>query len=134
MHRENKKRKIIIFSLVGILLLMAVGYSAFKTNLNITGTSNITSVWDVRITNVKIKETSGLAENVGDLDSYTNLEANMEANFYEPGDYITYTVTVSNKGTLDAMLDSVKLNMPEQEVINFKVEGATSKEKLTSRK
>ena len=82
---------------------MAVGYSAFKTDLNITGTSNITSVWDVRITNVKIKETSGLAENVGDLDSYTNLEANMEANFYEPGDYITYTVTVSNKGTLDAM-------------------------------
>ena len=130
MHRENKKRKIIIFSLVGILLLMAVGYSAFKTDLNITGTSNITSVWDVRITNVKIKETSGLAENVGDLDSYTNLEANMEANFYEPGDYITYTVTVSNQGTLDAMLDSVKLNMPEQEVINFKVEGATSKEKL----
>ena len=130
MHREYKKRKIIIFSLIGILLLMAVGYSAFKTDLNISGTSNITSVWDVRITNVKIKETSGLAENVGDLDSYTNLEANMEANFYEPGDYITYTVTVSNKGTLDAMLDSVKLNMPEQEVINFKVEGATSKEKL----
>ena len=130
MHRENKKRKIIIFSLIGILLLMAVGYSAFKTDLNISGTSNITSVWDVRITNVKIKETSGLAENVGDLDSYTNLEANMEANFYEPGDYITYTVTVSNKGTLDAMLDSVKLNMPQQEVINFKVEGATSKEKL----
>ena len=130
MHRENKKRKIIIFSLLGILLLMVGGYAAFKTALNITGTSNITSVWDVRITNVKVKETSGLAENVGDLSSYTNLDASMEANFYEPGDYITYTVTVSNKGTLDAMLDSVKLNMPEQEVINFKVEGATSKEKL----
>ena len=28
MHREYKKRKIIIFSLIGILLLMAVGYSA----------------------------------------------------------------------------------------------------------
>ena len=130
MHREYKRRKIIIFSLIGILFLMVVGYSAFQTKLNISSTSNITSVWDVEITNVKIKEINGLAENVGDLDSYTNLEANMEANFYEPGDYITYTVTVSNKGTLDAMLDSVKLNMPEQEVINFKVEGATSKEKL----
>ena len=130
MHREYKRRKIIIFSLIGILFLMAVGYSAFQTKLNISSTSNITSVWDVEITNVKIKEINGLAENVGDLDSYTNLEANMEANFYEPGDYITYTVTVSNQGTLDAMLDSVKLNMPEQEVINFKVEGATSKEKL----
>ena len=130
MHRENKKRKIIIFSLLGILLLMVGGYAAFKTALNITGTSNITSVWDVRITNVKVKETSGLAENVGDLSSYTNLDASMEANFYEPGDYITYTVTVSNKGTLDAMLDSVKLNIPEQDVINFKVEGAISKDEL----
>ena len=130
MHREYKRRKIIIFSLIGILFLMAVGYSAFQTKLNISSTSNITSVWDVRITNVKIKETSGLAENVGDLDSYTNLEANMEANFYEPGDYITYIVTVSNLGTLDATLDSIKLNMPQEDVINFKVEGATSKEKL----
>ena len=54
----------------------------------------------------------------------------MEANFYEPGDYITYIVTVSNLGTLDATLDSIKLNMPQEDVINFKVEGATSKEKL----
>ena len=129
MHREYKRRKIIIFSLIGILLLMAVGYSAFQTKLNITSTSNITSVWDVEITSVQTKEINGLAENVYD-PTYTKLEANMEANFYEPGDYITYIVTVSNLGTLDATLDSIKLNMPSQDVINFKVEGATSKEKL----
>ena len=129
MHREYKKRKIIIFSLIGILLLMAVGYSAFQTKLNITSTSNITSVWDVEITNIQTKEINGLAENVYD-PTYTKLEANMEANFYEPGDYITYIVTVSNLGTLDATLDSIKLNMPQEDVINFKVEGATSKEKL----
>ena len=108
MHREYKKRKIIIFSLIGILLLMAVGYSAFQTKLNITSTSNITSVWDVEITNVQTKEINGLAENVYD-PTYTKLEANMEANFYEPGDYITYIVTVSNLGTLDATLDSIKI-------------------------
>ena len=129
MHREYKRRKIIIFSLIGILLLMAVGYSAFQTKLNITSTSNITSVWDVEITNIQTKEINGLAENVYD-PTYTKLEANMEANFYEPGDYITYIVTVSNLGTLDATLDSIKLNMPQEDVINFKVEGATSKEKL----
>ena len=129
MHREYKRRKIIIFSLIGILLLMAVGYSAFQTKLNITSTSNITSVWDVEITNIQTKEINGLAENVYD-PTYTKLEANMEANFYEQGDYITYIVTVSNLGTLDATLDSIKLNMPSQDVINFKVEGATSKEKL----
>ena len=129
MHREYKKRKIIIFSLIGILFLMAVGYSAFQTKLNISSTSNITSVWDVEITNVQTKEINGLAENVYD-PTFSKLEANMEANFYEPGDYITYIVTVSNLGTLDATLDSIKLNMPSQDVINFKVEGATSKESL----
>ena len=129
MHREYKKRKIIIFSLIGILFLMAVGYSAFQTKLNISSTSNITSVWDVEITNVQTKEINGLAENVYD-PTYTKLEANMEANFYEPGDYITCIVTVSNLGTLDATLDSIKLNMPSQDVINFKVEGTTSKESL----
>ena len=56
MHREYKKRKIIIFSLIGILFLMAVGYSAFQTKLNISSTSNITSVWDVKITNVQTKK------------------------------------------------------------------------------
>ena len=129
MYREYKKRKIIIFSLIGILFLMAVGYSAFQTKLNISSTSNITSVWDVEITNVQTKEINGLAENVYD-PTFSKLEANMEANFYEPGDYITYIVTVSNLGTLDATLDSIKLNMPQEDVINFKVEGATSKEKL----
>ena len=129
MHREYKRRKIIIFSLIGILFLMAVGYSAFQTKLNISSTSNITSVWDVEITNVQTKEINGLAENVYD-PTFSKLEANMEANFYEPGDYITYIVTVSNLGTLDATLDSIKLNMPSQDVINFKVEGATSKESL----
>ena len=108
---------------------MAVGYSAFNTKLNITGSSQITSIWDVEITNVKIKEVSGNAENVGDL-SYDKLNAYMEANFYEQNDSITYTVTVSNLGTLNATLDSIKLNMPPEDVINFKVDGATSRELL----
>ena len=54
----------------------------------------------------------------------------MEANFYEQNDSITYTVTVSNLGTLNATLDSIKLNMPPEDVINFKVDGATSRELL----
>ncbi len=108
---------------------MAVGYSAFNTKLNITGSSQITSIWNVEITNVKIKEVSGNAENVGDL-SYDKLNAYMEANFYEQNDSITYTVTVSNLGTLNATLDSIKLNMPPEDVINFKVDGATSRELL----
>ena len=38
MHRENKKRKIIIFSLIGILLCMADVYTALSTTIQIEGT------------------------------------------------------------------------------------------------
>ena len=46
----NKNRKnIIIGGLLALVLVMAVGYAAFATNLNITGTSTIDSKWDVHI-------------------------------------------------------------------------------------
>ncbi|MCI9586084.1 MAG: hypothetical protein HFH45_05595, partial [Bacilli bacterium] len=50
--RRNKKKKIVIISLIGILLLMTVGYAAFQTNLDIKGTSKVSSNWNVLITNV----------------------------------------------------------------------------------
>ena len=63
---NNKKRNIIIGSLCAVVLLMAVGYAAFQTVLNIQGTSNITSSWNVKITNVTSKNIVGTASNNGD--------------------------------------------------------------------
>ena len=47
MHRSKRKRNIIIFSLVGVLLCMAIGYAAFQTQLKVTGTTKVTSNWDI---------------------------------------------------------------------------------------
>lgn len=52
---KQNKRNIIIGSLCVIVLLMAVGYAAFQTVLNIQGTSNITSSWDINVTNIVSK-------------------------------------------------------------------------------
>ena len=52
MYRSKKKRNIIIVSLIGVLLCMVVGYAAFNTELKISGTSKVTSNWDIEITNV----------------------------------------------------------------------------------
>ena len=61
MRGSKKKRNIIIISLVGILLCMVVGYSAFQTKLEIKGTSKVTSNWDIEITNVTEGTPSGFA-------------------------------------------------------------------------
>ena len=126
---DKAKRKILIISLIGLLLIMAVSYAAFSSVLDIKGTSNITSNWDVEITKAEVGEIGGEAEN-GNGPTFDSLSATMEASFYTPGDYITYDLTVSNLGTLDAVLDSIKINLEDQDVILFNVEGLTAGEEL----
>ena len=130
MHKRlnRTKRNYIIMGLCAILLVMTIGYSAFSSKLDIKGSSMVTSKWDIEITDLQVKNTLGEAEDVS--HSFDTLTANMEADFYSPGDEITYEVTVSNLGTLDAVLDNIKINMDSQDIIQFKVDGITSGEEL----
>ena len=110
MHRSKKKRNIIIFSLVGVLLCMVVGYAAFQTRLEIKGTSKVTSNWNILITNVTDGEASGSAENAT-KPSWKDTSASMEANLYDKGDAMEYDVTIENKGTIDAKLNDILTNL-----------------------
>ena len=128
MYKNKRRRKIILGGLLCLLLIMTIGYSAFSSKLEIKGSSMVTSKWDIEITDLQVKNTLGEAEDVS--HSFDTLTANMEADFYSPGDEITYEVTVSNLGTLDAVLDNIKINMDSQDIIQFKVDGITSGEEL----
>ncbi|MEI3508120.1 MAG: InlB B-repeat-containing protein [Bacilli bacterium] len=130
MRRENKKRNKIIIGLISLLLLMTVGYAAFQTNLNIKGTSKISSNWNIRITNVTSGNKTGNAENAK-TPTWTNLTASMEANLYEKGDAMEYEVTVENKGTFDAKLEDIITNIKSNnEAIKISFSGYTKGEKL----
>ncbi len=130
-YRIRKKNSILIVSLCFVLLCMGVGYAAFSSKLDIKGVSSITSKWDIRITNVKTKQLIGSAENAKE-PTFGDLSAQMEANFYTPGDAAVYEITVANEGTIDAVLDSIKIDGPEQDVIVFSIDGINSKEELLS--
>ena len=67
MHRSKKKRNIIIFSLIGILMCMTIVYAAFQTKLEVKGTSKVTSNWDIEITNVTNGTPVGSGENAQTL-------------------------------------------------------------------
>ncbi|MEI3508910.1 MAG: hypothetical protein V8R01_07475 [Bacilli bacterium] len=128
---KSKKRNIIIGSLCAIVLLMAVGYAAFQTVLNIQGTSNITSSWDIKITNVTSKNIKGTASNNGD-PRCENLSATFKTNLQAPGDSIEYDITVTNNGNLNAKLDKYKLTDTNNEAIKFTQTGLTNGEVLTA--
>ena len=94
---KRKKNNIIIGSLLAIVLLMVVGYAAFSSALNISGTGSITSSWNIKITNVEVSNIVGDASD-GVGTTYEDLTATINSNLVSPGDSITYDVTVRNLG------------------------------------
>ena len=128
---KNKQRNIIIGSLCAVVLLMAVGYATFQTVLNIQGTSNITSSWNVKITNVTSKNIVGTASNNGD-PSFEELSATFKTSLQAPGDSIEYDITVTNAGSLDAQLDEITLSDTNNPAIKFTSSGMTKGDVITA--
>ena len=122
---RSKKNNLIILGLCSILLLMGIGYAAFSSKLNITGTSNITSTWDVRITNIE-SELHG-AEDIEEpsYDNTNGLYASFNTGLKRPGDYALYTVTIENRGSVDARIEKINTYYKENKYITFTLSGLT---------
>ena len=123
MNKRTKKHNLIILGLCSILLLMGIGYAAFSSKLNITGTSNITSTWDVRITNIE-SELYG-AEDIEEpsYDNTNGLYASFHTGLSKPGDYALYTVTIENRGDIDARIEKINSYYQENEYVTFTLSG-----------
>ena len=121
---RRKKNNLIILGLCSILLLMGIGYAAFSSMLNITGTSNISSNWDIRITNIE-SNLHGKATNAVEpsYDNENGLTASFSTNLVSPGDYAEYTVTVRNNGDIDATLTNIEITDSNNPAIIFETSG-----------
>ena len=124
MRQLSKKQKnnLIIGGLCCILLLMGIGYAAFSTQLKINGTSSISSEWKVLITDITSGSIVGGASNATE-PTHTETTATFSTNLVSPGDSITYTVKVENRGTIDATLSSIEVNTGNNEAIEFETSG-----------
>ena len=129
MYKNRKKRTIIIGSLLAILICMTIGYAAFSTQLEIAGSSTVTSNWDIQITGITPGTPNGTGENAV-APSYTATTATMEANLYAPGDAMTYEITIENKGTIDAVLDSITKSDSNNPAILFETSGVNEGDPL----
>ena len=101
---------------------MAVGYAAFSSQFKISGTSSVTSSWDVEITNIESTNVIGSATN-GSAPTYTKTTATFNTNLVSPGDSITYDVTVENKGSIDATLKTITKTDTNNSAILFETSG-----------
>ena len=132
---ESKHKNALIGALLAVVFVMAVGYAAFAQTLTINGSATIDSTWDVHFDDSKT-EGAGIVDAEAGLEgatapdggriSYTdtNHKANLSATLHQPGDKVTYTLTILNTGSIDAALHEPVLT----------VEGATAGTGLTQSK
>ena len=119
--RSKKKKNIMIIVLCFVLLLMGIGYAALSQRLTIGGTAKMQGVWDVRITNIQLSRKTGLAKD--NSHKYENLSASFQTETLAPGDMLEYTVSVSNRGNIDAKVSEINATLDGPEAIKYTVEG-----------
>lgn len=125
---EQKSKNILIGGLIAIVLVMAVGYAAFATQLNIGGTASVTSSWDVHIKSIAPGTPVGTAVNKSASVGGSKLTATFETDLATPGDALTYTVEVENSGSLDAVLSDITFTPGSSTIIKYSYTGIAKDE------
>lgn len=124
--RSRKKQKNKGLFLVAIaVLVVGIGFAALQKYLTIDGTASINSNFDVRFNGINTINTVGGAYNKTE-PSYTDTTATFDAAFLAPGDSITYEILVQNVGTMNAKLESMDINVENNENISYEVTGIKS--------
>lgn len=100
----DKKKNIIIGTLLAAIVSMSVGYAALAQVLTINGTANINAEWDVEITGITEGTLTGATTKTITSDT-TSATFNVDLAY--PGATATYEVDIENKGTINAILESI---------------------------
>ena len=120
---NRTQRNYIIAGLCMILVIMGVGYAAFQSQLRISGTSSISSSWNIQITNIETmlpseSGGSGIPDGYNISEpTYTPSSATFSAGFKLPGSMIGYIVEVSNLGSIDGQVGIGNLSCGDNSAI-----------------
>ena len=102
---NRKKKDVLIIVMLIAVVCMSSAFAVLSQRLEISGTATVKGNWGVEITGITPTATQGTG-----TSSSTNADltvATFGAELLQPGDSVTYTVTVENKGNIDARLDSI---------------------------
>ena len=122
LRRGYRRKNILIVGLLILLALMGIGYTAFSSSLKISGTSSVSTSWNISITDISISNKIGSAS-VNGTPTYDGLTASFSTNLVLPGDSITYDIKVENKGNLNAKLNKIALDKTDNPAIVFSTSG-----------
>ena len=124
---RNNSKGIIIAVLLVAIVVMSIGYAALSSKLQINGTAEITSSWNIYIDSITVLNTTGTANGGTPTVSSDKTSATFNAQLLSPGDSVTYEVAVKNDGSLEGLLSALNITGPTTSTsgIRYTVTGVT---------
>ncbi len=115
MEKDRKTKVLAVIAIIVAVISLTIGFAAFSTSLSIEGTGDVkASSWKVRFENLQTVQTVGTAVETTAPTINTNdtTISNFDVSFTTPGDSVSYTFDIANKGTFDAEITSINIPTP----------------------
>ena len=104
--RKNKSNSI-QYLFILLLLGISIGYAYLNIELQINGTTNVSSAsWNVYWNNIQLGSNNVTTVTTPATISTGKTEVSFNVDFKEPGDTYEFTVDAVNDGTIDAMIST----------------------------
>ena len=113
--KRRKGKNLAIGILCCMLVFMGIGYATLSQVLNIGTTAKVTGSWKIYISDARVNENKSTSKSTDNSITIgeNRVSAVATVNFNAPGEYVTYDMQVTNGGTIDAILKSIKYTLPE---------------------
>ena len=128
MEKERRTKALVVVVLLIVVAGLTVAFAALSTTLNINGTAYLDAAkWGIRFENLSSPTKIGSANVTGTAKIEETKSAEitgMDVSLSTPGDKVTYTVDLVNKGTINAKIDNIEktvLTSEQQRYLTFKV-------------
>ena len=128
MEKERRTKALVIVVLLIVFMGLTIAFAALSTTLNINGTAYLDAAkWRIRFENLSSPTKIGSATTTGTAKIEETKAAEItgiNVSLMAPGDKVTYTVDLVNKGTINAKIDNIEktvLTQEQQRYLTFKV-------------
>ena len=135
MEKERRTKALVVVVLLIVVAGLTVAFAALSATLNINGTAYLDAAkWGIRFENLSSPTKIGSATTTGTAKIEETKAAEItgiNVGLSTPGDKVTYTVDLVNKGTINAKIDNIEktvLTQEQQRYLTFKVTDQNGKE------
>ena len=128
MEKERRTKTLVVVVLLIVVAGLIVAFAALSSSLNINGTAYLDAAkWGIKFENLSSPTKIGSANVTGTAKIEETKAAeitDINVGLSTPGDKVTYTVDLVNKGTINVKIDNIEktvLTSEQQKYLTFKV-------------